>query len=104
MYSLSFWMPQLVRSLSSLYSNTTIGLLVTIPYLTGLLAMVPVSGSSDRKMERKLHVAVPALVAGIGLVLLGTTHSAVCSIFFLSFASIGIYSVYGPYSRFRASF
>src|SRR5262249_8932005 len=25
MYSLSFWMPQLVKSLSSLYSNTTIG-------------------------------------------------------------------------------
>ncbi len=50
MYSLSFWMPQLVKSLSSLYSNTTIGLLVTISYLAGLLAMVLVSGSSDRKM------------------------------------------------------
>src|SRR5882757_2055752 len=60
MYSLSFWMPQLVKSLSSLYSNTTIGLLVMIPYLVGLLAMVLVSVSSDRKMERKFHVVVPA--------------------------------------------
>src|SRR5258708_39765966 len=97
MYSLIFRMPQLVKSLSSLYSNTTIGLLVTIPYLAGLLAMVLVSGSSDRKMERKFHVAVPALVAGIGLVLVGTTHSAAPSIFFLSFPSVSIYSVYGHY-------
>jgi MFS transporter, ACS family, tartrate transporter len=104
MYSLSFWMPQLVKSLSSLYSNTTIGLLVTIPYLVGLLAMVLVSGSSDRRMERKFHVAVPALVAGIGLVLLGTTHSAVPSIFLLSFASVGIYSVYGPYWSIPSEF
>src|SRR5258708_23222290 len=98
MYSLSFWMPQLVKSLSSLYSNTTIGLLVTIPYLAGLLAMVLVSGSSDRKMERKFHVAVPALVAGIGLVLVGTTHSPASSIFFLSFASTRVFSVYCSYS------
>src|SRR6266699_3144959 len=40
MYSLTFWMPQFVKSLSSLYSNTKIGLLVMIPYLVGLLAMV----------------------------------------------------------------
>src|SRR6266436_4677439 len=35
MYSLTFWMPQFVKSLSSLYSNTKIGLLVMIPYLVG---------------------------------------------------------------------
>jgi len=104
MYSLSFWMPQLVRSLSSLYSNTTVGLLVMIPYLAGLLAMVLVSRSSDRKMERKYHAAIPATVAGIALVLLGATHSAFPSVFFLSFASIGIYSVYGPYWSIPSEF
>jgi MFS transporter, ACS family, tartrate transporter len=96
MYSLSFWMPQFVKSLSRLYSNTTIGLLVMIPYLAGLLAMVLVSRSSDRKMERKYHVAIPAIIAGIALMSLGATHSAFSSIFFLCFASVGIYSVYGP--------
>ena len=97
-------MPQLVKSLSSLYSNRTIGLLVTIPYLAGLLAMVLVSGSSDRKMERKFHVAVPALVAGIGLVLLGATHSAFPSIFFYrSLPSASSVSM-GPIGLFRASF
>ena len=104
MYSLSFWMPQLVKSLSSLYSNTTIGFLVMIPYLVGLLAMVLVSRSSDRKLERKYHAAIPAIVAGIALVSLGATHSTFSSIFFLCFASLGIYSVYGPFYSLPSEF
>jgi MFS transporter, ACS family, tartrate transporter len=104
MYSLSFWMPQFVKSLSTLYSNTTIGFLVMIPYLAGLLAMVLVSRSSDRKMERKYHVAVPAIIAGIALVSLGSTHSTFSSIFFLCFASVGIYSVYGPFWSLPSEF
>jgi ACS family tartrate transporter-like MFS transporter len=101
-------MPQFVKSLSSLYSNTTIGFLVMIPYLVGLLAMVLVSRNSDRTMERKYHAAIPALIAGIALVSLGGAHSAFSSIFFLCFASLGIYSVYGPLwslpSEFLAGF
>jgi len=104
MYSLSFWMPQFVKSLSSLYSNTTIGFFVMIPYLVGLLAMVLVSLSSDRKMERKYHSAIPAVIAGIALVSLGATHSPFSSIFFLCFASLGIYSVYGPYWSLPSEF
>jgi MFS transporter, ACS family, tartrate transporter len=104
MYSLSFWMPQFVKSLSSLYSNTTIGFFVMIPYLVGLLAMVLVSLSSDRKMERKYHAAIPAAIAGIALVSLGATHSTFSSIFFLCLASLGIYSVYGPYWSLPSEF
>jgi MFS transporter, ACS family, tartrate transporter len=104
MYSLSFWMPQFVKSLSSVYSNTTIGFLVMIPYLVGLLAMVLVSRSSDRKMERKYHAAIPAMVAGIALMSLGATHSTFSSIFFLCFASVGIYSVYGPFWSLPSEF
>jgi sugar phosphate permease len=104
MYSLSFWMPQFVKSLSILYSNTTIGFLVMIPYFVGLLTMVLVSRSSDRKMERKYHAAIPAVIAGIALVSLGETHSAFSSIFFLCFAALGIYSVYGPFWSLPSEF
>jgi hypothetical protein len=34
---------------------------VMIPYLAGLLAMVLVSRSSDRQIERKFHTAIPAI-------------------------------------------
>jgi len=96
MYTLSFWMPQLVKSLSSGYSNSVVGFLVMIPYLVGLLAMVLISRSSDRKMERKYHAAIPAIVAGIALVSLSATHSTFSSIVLFCFAALGIYSVYGP--------
>ena len=96
MYTLSFWLPQLVKSLSSGYSNSVVGLLVMIPYLVGLLAMVLVSRSSDRKMERKYHAAIPAIIAGIAFWSLSATHSTLSTIVFFCFAALGIYSVYGP--------
>ena len=45
-YAMYFWMPKAVKSLFSLYSNTGVGILVMIPYLSGLMAMIVVS---DRK-------------------------------------------------------
>jgi sugar phosphate permease len=104
MYSLSFWTPQFIQSLSSRYSNTTIGLLVMVPYLAGLLAMVVVSRSSDRSMERKYHVAIPATIAAVALVALARAHSTFLSTFLLCFACIGVYSVYGPYWSLPSEF
>src|SRR6266436_6587121 len=68
MYGMNFWMPQLVKSLSSGASNSLIGLLLMIPHLVGLPVMVMVSRSSDRKQERRYHAAIPAVTAGIALV------------------------------------
>src|SRR5208282_5779718 len=43
MYAMSFWLPQVVKGLSALYSNTTVGLLVPIPHICGLIAMLVLS-------------------------------------------------------------
>jgi MFS transporter, ACS family, tartrate transporter len=96
-YALTSWSPQLVRSLSARYSNSMIGLLVGIPYLAGLAAMILVSRSSDRKLERRYHAAIPALTGGLALLLLGTTRSPFYSVILLTFLAIGIYSFYGPF-------
>ena len=96
MYTVNYWMPQLVKSLSGGISNSLIGLLVMVPHLVGLPVMVMVSRSSDRKRERRFHAAIPAIAAGIALASLGATHSIFPTILLLSFAALGIYSVYGP--------
>src|SRR5437764_10310152 len=96
MYTMNFWMPKLVKSISTGHSNSLIGLLVMIPHLVGLPVMVMVSRSSDRQRERRFHAAIPAIVAGIALALLGATHSIFPTMLLLSFAALGIYSVYGP--------
>jgi MFS transporter, ACS family, tartrate transporter len=97
MYGMNFWMPQLLKSLSSGNSNSRIGVLVMIPHLVGLPIMVMVSRSSDRKQERRFHAAIPAIAAGLALVSLGITHSVLPTILLLTVAALGIYSVYGPF-------
>ncbi len=104
MYSMNFWMPQLVQSLSSGISYSLIGLLSMIPHLVGLPVMVMVSRSSDRKQERRFHAAIPAIVAGIALASLGVTHSIYLTILLLTFAALGIYSVYGPFYSLPGDF
>jgi MFS transporter, ACS family, tartrate transporter len=104
LYTVSFWMPQEVKALSSLYSNTTVGLLVMVPHLVGLLVMVLVSRSSDRTLERKYHAAIPMIFAGIAFLTLGATRSPFLSIALLSIVAAGIYSVYGPFYSLPGEF
>jgi MFS transporter, ACS family, tartrate transporter len=103
-YTINFWMPQLVKSLSAGYSNSVVGLLVMIPNFLALMVMVLVSRSSDRKLERRYHAAIPAIVGGVALLLLGTTHSTFLSIVLLSFGAAGIYSFYGPFYSLPCEF
>jgi len=103
-WTLISWAPQLVRSLSSGYSNTIIGFLVMIPSLVGLAAMIFVSRSSDRTLERRYHVAIPAVIAGIALALLGTTSSAFISVALLCVLAAGVYSYFSPFWALPSEF
>lgn len=96
-YSLNFWLPQEVKSFSSHFSNTTVGLLVMIPYLAGLIAMIVVSNRSDRRKERRFHAAIPLAIGGISFLLLGALHTPIASMVLLSGAAIGVYSFFGPF-------
>jgi sugar phosphate permease len=104
LYWMSFWMPQVLKSLSSLYSNTLVGFLVVIPQLAGLVGMVLVSRSSDRSLERRLHTAIPAIIGGTALLLLTMTHSPIASIVLLSLMAAGIYSFIAPFFTLPSEF
>jgi ACS family tartrate transporter-like MFS transporter len=104
LYWMSFWMPQVLKSLSSLYSNTLVGFLVVIPQLVGLVGMVLVSRSSDRSLERRLHTAIPAIVGGTALLLLTMTRSPIASIVLLSLMAAGIYSFIAPFFTIPSEF
>jgi len=97
LHTLSSWAPQLVKSFSTAYSSSVIGLLLILPSVTGLVAMILVSHSSDRRLERRYHVALPALVAAIALSLLGTAPSPVVSMALLCLLAAGVYSYIAPF-------
>jgi MFS family permease len=96
-YSLNFWLPQEVKSLSAVYSNTTVGWLVTIPYVVALVGMILISRSSDRRRERRYHATISLLVGGLAFIGLNTVTTPWASLTFLSAAGLGLYGFFGPF-------
>jgi MFS transporter, ACS family, tartrate transporter len=74
-YTAAFWMPQLIKAISTDYSNTTVAVLVTIPYAVALAAMVLVGRSSDRNLERRYHAAIPLIIGAISFIALSMTST-----------------------------
>jgi MFS family permease len=96
-YALNFWGPQVVRAAAAGYSNVAVGLSLMVANLVGLAGMVLVSRNSDRRLERRFHIAVPSITAGIALLLLGTPHPPMLSIILLSLVAVGVYSALSPF-------
>jgi len=105
-YAMTFWMPQLIKALSSRYSNTTVGVLVMIPYLSALAVMTMVGRSSDRRLERRYHGAIPLIAAAIALVLLSTNtaSSVFVSVPLWCLVASGAYSFWGPFWSLPSEF
>lgn len=64
-YAIGFWQPTIIRG-TGIHDPLTIGLLTMIPYAAALVAMIATGRSADRTRERRLHVAIPAVVAALG--------------------------------------
>jgi MFS transporter, ACS family, tartrate transporter len=91
-YTFSFWLPQVIKSLFAGRSNTLVGIAVMIPSLLALVAMVVASRHSDRKLERRYHLAVLSVLAGIAFLLLGVPRSPLFSVVLFSAVAVGNYS------------
>jgi ACS family tartrate transporter-like MFS transporter len=103
-YIASFWMPQIVKALSSRSSSTMVGFLVMIPNVAGLLLMLVISRNSDRTQERRWHTAVPAFVGGLACLSLGATHSMILSIALLALFAVGFYGAMAPFWALPSEF
>ncbi len=65
-YGVSFFLPQLIKEMG-VTDVLTNGLISAIPWAVAAVAMVLNGRHSDRMLERRWHVAIPAICAGIGL-------------------------------------
>lgn len=68
LYGVGFWLPTIIKA-TGVKDALQIGLLTAIPYAFGVVVMVLASRSADRSRERRWHIAIPALVGAVGLVL-----------------------------------
>ncbi len=98
-YAMTFWMPQLIKAGSSHYSNTTVGVLVMLPYVIALAAMILVGRSSDRRIERRYHAAIPLIIGAISFLLLSRTppSSVFLSVVLWCLVASGIESAWSPF-------
>ena len=67
-YGISFFLPQILQSVSG-YGSATVVLLSAIPYISATIGLVVVGTRSDRVRERRWHVAGPCLIGAAGFVL-----------------------------------
>lgn len=97
LYGLGFWMPQIIRSLNPDLSNTSIGLVMIIPYACAGVAMIIWSKHSDRTGERRWHTALPPLVGGIALAGSGLANSPLVAFLLIIIATMGLFCAFGPF-------
>jgi nitrate/nitrite transporter NarK len=89
-YGLTFWMPTLVKA-TGVKGIQNIGLLSAIPFLCAVIVMNLCGRSSDAIRERRWHLIVPAVAAGLGLIVAASYPSnTVISLVFLSVAASGV--------------
>jgi ACS family tartrate transporter-like MFS transporter len=72
-YGVGLWLPQIVQAMG--FSIRVTGFVVALPFVAVMLAMVLWGRSSDLRGERVWHVALPFLLAALGLITASATGS-----------------------------
>jgi len=95
-FGVVFWMPQIIKAFGGI-SNMQVGILTAIPYALAMVAMVLWGRRSDRKGERKWHLAAAALVGASGLAASAVAPTPALSYLALCVATVGIWSMFGVF-------
>lgn len=102
-YGYLFWLPSVLgssgRARALPLSNFLVGVLYAVPYLITVLGMVLMSRHSDRRHERRRHVAFGLGFGGLCLLasVLTSHQSPVLSFVFICFVGAGSYGALGPF-------
>jgi D-galactonate transporter len=88
-YGLSFFLPQIVKAFG--LTNLQTGFVTSLPYAVGAISMVLWSRHSDRKLERRWHVAIALMVAAGGIAASAGLDNPVMKMIALSIAGFGIF-------------
>jgi ACS family tartrate transporter-like MFS transporter len=93
----NFWLPTLVKSFSSSFSSETVGLLMMIPNLVGLVVLPIWATHSDKTGERKQHTALPMLFIGVSFITFLFGSNMLILIFSLLLFGMGAFNYFGSY-------
>jgi D-galactonate transporter len=89
-YGLSFFLPQIVKSFGLNVFLTS--LVSAAPYVVGTIGMIWWGLHSDRRLERRLHAALPLFIAAAGIAVSTAFADPVLKMIALSIAGFGIFA------------
>jgi ACS family tartrate transporter-like MFS transporter len=101
-YGLSFFLPQIVKAFGM--SNVQAGLVAALPYVVGLVSIVLWGRRSDRKRERRFHLAFPLVIASAGIAISTALDDPTMKMAALSVAGFGIFGCLPVFWTFPAAF
>ncbi|MBX6768552.1 MAG: MFS transporter [Actinomadura rubrobrunea] len=96
-YGFNLWLPSVIKSITGDASATAVGSLTAVPYVVALAAMVYNAARSDRTGNRRAAVAIPQVVAIVGLLAGQLVHNGVAQMALLCVVAAGVYAPYGPF-------
>jgi len=97
-YGYLFWLPSAMEKAQKL-SSAQVGILFTLPYLITAAGMIFVSRHSDKRRERRWHVALAMAWGGAFMLasVLLTRSSPALSFLAISFVGAGTFGALGPF-------
>lgn len=97
-YIVNLWMPLILSSFSRGAADA--GLMArysTIPYLAAAAMTVAVGWSSDKRNERRWHIAGCLTLSAIGFAWAAVAHGLVIALCAMTLAAVGLWSMMGPF-------
>jgi nitrate/nitrite transporter NarK len=96
-YGISSFFPSLLENAG--FSFVVIGGLTALPFVMAIVGLVLVGILSDRHLKRRLFIAVPMIILGVGLIVGAALHAASLPVSLAIFilAGFGLYAYLGPF-------
>ena len=102
LYGVQLWLPQIVHGMG--YSNFATGFVVSLCFILAMISMILWGRRSDARGERIWHVALPLMLAAIGLGLTAAAPSPLLMLMAITFSLIGTLAYNGPFFSLPATF
>ena len=96
MYGISLWMPSIINGFGKM-SGLQVGLLNAVPFIVSGTCMVINGWHSDKTMERRLHISIPAIIGACGLLMSAYLPEPWMKLASLAIAAAGMWSTLGPF-------
>ena len=97
LYGFIYWAPTILKSVATGKSDLEIGFLSAVPYLVGAVTMMLIGRHADHHNERRWHVAICAIIAAGGVMLISRCHALGTVMPAMCVAAIGIFGSLGPF-------